>query len=212
LYDELLKQHCVYQHRHGFERPGWFLPGGGSIPTTSAPLPYDFYGAYPSNISGLNRSGIAPHVHHLYHDLINGECTFGWPASFDLVKKEVFAARNGAVIFDQSYFGKFHVKGPDAQQLMDWMCCARMDKGIGSVTYTALCNQRGGTEADLTITKVSFISISSWLHLGEEDDELRLIFFMVRIFSLYCHSWLTITSTLRLEEPRLLMTGDGFPE
>ena len=58
-------------------------------------------------------------------------------------------------VFDQSYFGKFYLNGPDADQAVQYLCGADMEnKRIGSVTYTPLCNSRGGVEADLTVTKL----------------------------------------------------------
>jgi len=61
----------------------------------------------------------------------------------------------GVVIFDQSYFGKFILKGPDADKAVQYLCAADMEgKKVGSVTYTPLCNSRGGVEADLTLTKL----------------------------------------------------------
>jgi hypothetical protein len=57
--------------------------------------------------------------------------------------------------FGQSYFGKFFLQGPLAPAAVQWLCGADMDeKAVGSVTYTPLCNANGGTEADLTVTRL----------------------------------------------------------
>jgi len=156
LYQELLSQGCVYQSRQGFERPGWFDP---SLAEGNAARckDYDFYAAYEGTISGLGREAPEPHAEHKYHELIEGECTFGWGKNIGLVREECVAARTGVAVFDQSYFGKFFLEGPEAMKAADWLCTARMDSSrpLGSVAYTALCNGRGGVEADLTITKLA---------------------------------------------------------
>ena len=119
LYDVLAERGCVYQARHGHERPGWFARGHTG--SAALPLPYDYYGAYSDEGSGWRLGGDHPdvpsHDRHLYHELINGELTFGWPASFAEVAEEVRAAREGVAIFDQSYFGKLRLTGPRADEV-----------------------------------------------------------------------------------------------
>ena len=64
--------------------------------------------------------------------------------------EEVRAAREGVAFFDTSYFGKLFLTGPRADDAMQWLCAADLEgKSVGSVTYTPLCNARGGVEADL---------------------------------------------------------------
>jgi len=180
LYDTLLEHGCVYQSRQGFERPGWF---DASLAANRAAecKDYDFYGAYEEQVSGLDRGAPTPHEEHAYHQLIEGECTFGWGKNVALVEEECFAARNGVVVFDQSYFGKFFIEGPEAMKAADWLCTARMDdsRPIGSVAYTALCNQRGGVEADLTVTKLA------------EDN-----FYIAAGGSTFTHDWRWINTEL----------------
>jgi len=154
LYESLLAKGCVYQSRQGFERPGWFEPERAADVQCKD---YDFYGAYEEKVSGLERDVREKHDKHTYLDLVEGECTFGWGKNIQLVEQECIAARTGVAVFDQSYFGKFFLEGPEALKAADWLCTARMDdsRAIGSVAYTALCNQRGGVEADLTVTKLA---------------------------------------------------------
>jgi glycine cleavage system aminomethyltransferase T len=82
---------------------------------------YDFYGAYEETVSGLDRAVPTAHEEHAYHQLIEGECTFGWGKNVTLVEEECVAARNGVVVFDQSYFGQFFLEGPEAMQAADWL-------------------------------------------------------------------------------------------
>ena len=90
-----------------------------------------------------------------YNELVEGELTFDWPASHETVAEECRAAREGVAFFDQSYFGKFVISGPDAGAAVQWLCGADMEgRAEGTVTYTPLCNARGGVEADLTFTRL----------------------------------------------------------
>lgn len=159
LYESLAKRGCVFQARHGFERPGWFegaTLGAAALPKRS----YDYYGAYAEPGSGWRlgqgHDDVPKHGDHPYHDLIDGELTFDWPRSFKAVAEECRAAREGVALFDTSYFGKLVLDGPRADAAMQWMCAADLEgKEVGSVTYTPLCNGNGGVEADLTVTKVA---------------------------------------------------------
>jgi len=179
LHNQLLKRGCIHQMRHGFERPGWFVPETGE----QAVKPYDFFGAYSEEDTAwrINKDGgnllegssyldvdsIPKHEEHKYHDYIDGELTFDWPASFPLVAKECEAARTGAVLFDQSYFGKFRLSGPDADSAVQWLCGADMEGiALGRVVYTPLCNHRGGVEADLTVTRLGETTIAG-MNQGE---------------------------------------------
>jgi len=75
--------------------------------------------------------------------------------SHKLVKEEANAAREGVALFDQSYFGKLYLSGKDVCKAIEWLCAADINaKDDFHVTYTPLCNVRGGVEADLTVTKL----------------------------------------------------------
>ena len=158
FFEELSKHGCVYQARHGMERPGWFDIEGGKDLT---PLNYDYYGAYEEGgwRLGDGRADVPANGDHPYLDAIEGELTFGVGDSFDAVGRECKAAREGVAMFDQSYFGNFHLKGKGAGAFIEYLCGSEIkDKEVGSVTYTTLCNEDGGVEADLTVAK-----------LGEDD-------------------------------------------
>lgn len=65
------------------------------------------------------------------------------------------AVREGVGLIDQSSFAKFEITGPGALDAVQWLSVADMDKGIGTVTYTQLCNERGGIECDLTMVRTA---------------------------------------------------------
>jgi len=81
--------------------------------------------------------------------------TFARPDWFETVGKEVAHAHTGAAIFDQSTFGKIRVDGPDAEAFLERVCANTMSRAAGRATYTAMLNERGGFESDLTALRLS---------------------------------------------------------
>ncbi len=74
---------------------------------------------------------------------------------FENVGAEHKACREAAVLFDQTSFAKFALKGPDALAALTWICANDVDKPVGSLTYTQMLNDKGGIECDLTIARVA---------------------------------------------------------
>ena len=83
------------------------------------------------------------------------EYSFGRQNWFDAVGREHVAAREAAVLFDQTSFAKFSLKGPDAVAALDWICANDVNKPVGSLTYTQMLNDHGGIECDLTVGRVA---------------------------------------------------------
>ena len=81
--------------------------------------------------------------------------TFGRPDWHDNVAAEVKAAHEAAAIFDASPFGKIEVTGPDAEAFLLKVCAGHMGRAPGSVIYTALLNDRGTFESDLTAQRIA---------------------------------------------------------
>ena len=81
--------------------------------------------------------------------------TFGRPNWDTAVAREHKAAREAAVIFDQTSFAKFILKGPDAEAALNWIASNRVDKSIGSIIYTQMLNDNGGIECDLTCVRTA---------------------------------------------------------
>ena len=82
------------------------------------------------------------------------EYSFGRQNWFDAVGREHKAAREAAVLFDQTSFAKFSLKGPDALQAMNWICANNVDRPVGTLIYTQMLNDKGGIECDLTVGRV----------------------------------------------------------
>ncbi|NOC45472.1 FAD-dependent oxidoreductase [Ruegeria sp. HKCCD7559] len=83
------------------------------------------------------------------------EYSFGRQNWFDAVGREHKAAREAAVLFDQTSFAKFALKGPDALAAMNWICANDVDKPVGALVYTQMLNDKGGIECDLTVGRVA---------------------------------------------------------
>ena len=81
--------------------------------------------------------------------------SFTAPNWFEHVGAEHRAVRSGVAIADQTSFAKFEITGPGALAAVQWLSVADMDKPIGSAIYTQLCNERGGIECDLTMTRTA---------------------------------------------------------
>jgi 4-methylaminobutanoate oxidase (formaldehyde-forming) len=83
------------------------------------------------------------------------ELTFEIPNWFEHAGDEHRAARENVVLIDQSSFSKFEIEGPGALTFLNWLAANNIDKPVGSVTYTQLCNARGTIEADITIARLA---------------------------------------------------------
>ena len=73
---------------------------------------------------------------------------------FDAVAREHKAVRERVALIDQTSFAKMELSGPGVLDALQKLCVSNMDKPVGSVIYTQLCNERGGVECDLTISRI----------------------------------------------------------
>jgi 4-methylaminobutanoate oxidase (formaldehyde-forming) len=79
--------------------------------------------------------------------------SYGRQNWFEHSAAEHLAVRNGVGLFDQSSFAKFLVQGPDAQSVLNHISANEVAVPVGKMVYTQWLNERGGIEADLTITR-----------------------------------------------------------
>lgn len=114
------------------------------------------------------------------------ELRFGRPDWFGNVEAEAMAAHRSAAIFDASSFGKIEVSGRDAEAFLMRVCAGHIDRPPGSVVYTAILNERGTFESDITAQRIAgdlyrlFVGTAAirrdlaWLraHAGGFDVEL----------------------------------------
>ncbi len=81
------------------------------------------------------------------------EYTYGRQNWFPYSAAEHMAVRENVGLFDQSSFGKFVLEGPDAEAVINQISANDMSVPIGKIVYTQWLNERGGIEADLTVTR-----------------------------------------------------------
>ncbi len=75
--------------------------------------------------------------------------------AFDAIGAEHRAIRERVALIDMSSFSKYEVHGPGALTLLQTLAANDVDRPLGSVVYTQLCNERGGIEADVTISRLA---------------------------------------------------------
>lgn len=85
----------------------------------------------------------------------DAEPRLGWKAWSPQVQAECLAARDAAVLVDQSMYAKILVQGPDAVRALNRVAGAQMDVAVGTSVYTQFLNPRGGIEADVTVTRIA---------------------------------------------------------
>ena len=83
------------------------------------------------------------------------EYSYGRQNWFVHSAREHHAVRNGVALFDQSSFGKLRLEGRDAERVINRVSANAMSVAPGKLVYTQWLNERGGIEADLTVTRLN---------------------------------------------------------
>jgi 4-methylaminobutanoate oxidase (formaldehyde-forming) len=81
--------------------------------------------------------------------------TWGRQNWFDNAAAEHAAIRTGLGMYDMSSFGKIRVEGPDAEAFLNHVGGGDYSVPTGKIVYTQFLNDRGGIEADVTVTRLS---------------------------------------------------------
>ena len=96
------------------------------------------------------------------------------------IAEEHRTVRENVGVMDMTLMSKFLVQGPNAADILDRLSANAVVGDIGRVTYTQWCNERGGIEADLTVTRLVedrfMVVVSDVSHRRVERmilDELR---------------------------------------
>ena len=87
-------------------------------------------------------AGAPPAVHGL-----------GRPRWLDWVIEEQRATREAVALYDQTSFSKLLLQGRDAIDVLQRLCANEVDVPVDKMVYTAMLNERGGFESDLTIIR-----------------------------------------------------------
>jgi len=90
-------------------------------------------------------AGVAPEYRYSY----------GRQNWFEHSAAEHKAVREAVGLFDQSSFAKYLLQGADAERILNRICANDVAVPPGRVVYTQWLNERGGIEADLTVTRES---------------------------------------------------------
>ena len=83
------------------------------------------------------------------------EYSYGRQNWFEHSAAEHKAVRDNVAVFDQSSFAKFRLEGADALRVINQVSANNMDVKVGRLVYTQWLNERGGIEADLTVTRLA---------------------------------------------------------
>lgn len=67
---------------------------------------------------------------------------------------EHLATRERVAMYDLTAFTKIEVSGPGALAFLEYLAANKIEQPIGKVIYTAMCDEKGGIRADLTITQL----------------------------------------------------------
>jgi len=81
--------------------------------------------------------------------------SYGRQNWFPYAAAEHMAARQAVAIFDLSSFAKFLLQGPDVENVLQRLCANDVGVPPGRVVYTQWLNERGGIEADLTVSRLT---------------------------------------------------------
>jgi len=102
-----------------------------------------------------------------------------WFACADHEAKQLMTK---CTFFDQSSFAKYQVEGRDAVKVLNHISANNVDVESGRIVYTQWLNERGGIEADLTVTRLAedrFLVVTgavpqtrdlAWLKRHTSDD------------------------------------------
>lgn len=74
---------------------------------------------------------------------------------FENAAAEHKAIRENVGMYDMTSFGKIRVEGPDAENFMNYVGGGDYAVPNGKIVYTQFLNERGGIEADVTVTRLT---------------------------------------------------------
>ncbi len=85
------------------------------------------------------------------------EYKYSWSRQnwFENAAAEHKAVRENVGMYDMSSFGKLRVEGPDAEAFLNYVAGGNYSVPIGKIVYSQFLNNRGGIEADVTISRLT---------------------------------------------------------
>ena len=103
--------------------------------------------------------------------------SYGRQNWFEHSAAEHRAVREGVALFDQSSFAKFRFEGRDTLAVLNRTCANNIDVAPGRVVYTQWLNERGGIEADLTVTR---LTEHAFMIVSAAETEVRDFYWLER--------------------------------
>ncbi len=95
---------------------------------------------------------------------------------FEYHAAEHKAVREGVALFDLSSMSKFLLQGPDAEKCLNYVAGNNVAVPVGQCVYTQFLNERGGVEADVTVTRMAedrFLIVAAELFHRRVERMLR---------------------------------------
>ncbi|GAA2363724.1 FAD-dependent oxidoreductase [Saccharopolyspora halophila] len=115
---------AVFLEAHGWERPHWY--------EANAPLVKEL----PLEWQPPGRDAWAA----MYHSPI--------------AAAEAWKTRTDVAMFDMTSLKRLEVSGPGALAFLDRLTTNKLNKSVGSVTYTLMLDEAGGVRSDLTVARL----------------------------------------------------------
>ncbi|MCH8545098.1 MAG: glycine cleavage system aminomethyltransferase GcvT [Cryomorphaceae bacterium] len=98
------------------------------------------------------------------------------PVQYSGLVNEHHAVRDAAGLFDVSHMGEFFVKGPEAEQLVQYVTSNDVSKlTIGKIQYSCLPNEQGGIVDDLLVYKLNHDEFMLVVNASNLDKDFQWI-------------------------------------
>ena len=141
-------------------------------PLRTSPL-YDLLGAKGAVFG--SRNGWERVNHFKPADAASARPGLGRPDWLPWVQAEQRATREAVALYDQSSFGKLLLQGRDALAVLQRLCANEIDVPVGRMVYTAMLNDRGGFESDVTVIRegeVRFLVVTGSAQAVRDADRI----------------------------------------
>jgi 4-methylaminobutanoate oxidase (formaldehyde-forming) len=117
----------------------------------------------------------------------------GQPDWLPWMIEEQRATREAVALYDQTSFSKLLLQGRDALAVLQRLCANEMDVPVDRMVYTAMLNERGGIESDLTVMRLAadrFLIVTGSAQTTRDQD------WIARHVEPHEHALLTDVSTM----------------
>lgn len=127
---------AVFFEGRGWERPQWYV-SNDKLRVTSDEFKDDGAQLAARHSSLVTRTGWAAR---------------NWSP---IAAAEHLATREAVAMYDMTSLPRCVVEGPGALAFLQRLTTNQLDRPAGSLTYTCMCDERGGVRSDITVTRLS---------------------------------------------------------